>query len=212
MTTSSNHRPTSVRSQLTKLVHVQFRQFICWPTKSTDFSCHMANFCQPMTKNRSSDIDFSGRVELNGESYLPWSRLQRHHNYDMPVLLWLAKWHWWKYCLNHRREQYGRQSSRLTAEDLLCILWISASLWLREVPWLMWWMTQHSILPFWYTAHLLLEHGSDTSHCSNQGDDALQCAAVFGRADILEQLVGKLKPTPQRWADACSWSEQTLSL
>ena len=150
MTTSSNHRPTSVRSQLTKLVHVQFRQFICWPTKSTDFSCHMANFCQPMTKNRSSDIGFSGRVELNGESYLPWSRLQRRRNYDMPILLWLAKWHWWKFCLNHRWKQYGLQSSRLTAEDLLCILWISASLWLREVPWLMWWMTQHSILPFWY--------------------------------------------------------------
>jgi len=54
------------------------------------------------------------------------------------------------------------------------------------------------------TAHLLLGHGSDTSHCSNKGDDALQCAAVFRRTDILEQLVGKLKPTPQRWADAYS--------
>ena len=49
-----------------------------------------------------------------------------------------------------------------------------------------------------------MEHGSDISVCNNEGDDALQHGPVFGRADILEHLVGELKTTPQRRADAYS--------
>jgi len=54
------------------------------------------------------------------------------------------------------------------------------------------------------TVRLLLEHGADASLCNDEGDVAVQCAALEGHADILEHLVEKLEPTPQRRADACT--------
>ena len=51
---------------------------------------------------------------------------------------------------------------------------------------------------------LLLKHGSDTSIRNDFGDDALQTAALRGHANILEYLIGELKPTAQRRADAYS--------
>jgi len=54
------------------------------------------------------------------------------------------------------------------------------------------------------TVRLLIDHGADTSLCSDSGDDILQYTALHGHADIVEYFIRELKPTAQRWADAYS--------
>jgi len=52
------------------------------------------------------------------------------------------------------------------------------------------------------TVCLLLEHGSDNSHRTCKGDDALQCAAVYSPADIVQYLV-KLECGPMPVVTEC---------
>jgi len=48
------------------------------------------------------------------------------------------------------------------------------------------------------TVRLLVEHGADTSLCNEDGDNALQYAALCGKEEIVEYLVGELNTTAQR--------------
>ena len=51
---------------------------------------------------------------------------------------------------------------------------------------------------------LLVEHGADTSLRTQFGDDALRCAALHGKAEIVEYLVAESKATVQQRADIYS--------
>ena len=54
------------------------------------------------------------------------------------------------------------------------------------------------------TVHFLVEHGTDTSLCTEFHDDALRYAALQGNEEIVEYLVGESKATVQRRTDIYS--------
>lgn len=49
---------------------------------------------------------------------------------------------------------------------------------------------------------LLLDYGADPTLTTTEGDDALRHAAIHGNAQTAEYRIHRLKPTPQKQADA----------